>query len=48
MPPKLDKEVTIIALRDVRHEWDMKAIWRTTNLSEHDFIYSAKTQTGHI
>jgi exonuclease III len=48
MPPKLDKEPAITALRDVRHEWDLTDAWRIVNPNECAFTYSAQTQSGCI
>ena len=48
MPPKLDDESAIAALREVRHEWDIRDTWRWANLTEHAFTYRAQTQNEHI
>jgi exonuclease III len=31
MPPRLDNESTVAALREVRHEWDIRDTWRQAN-----------------
>ena len=48
MPPKLDDEPAIAALREVRHEWDIRDTWRWANPTEHAFTYRAQTQTERI
>jgi hypothetical protein len=48
MPPKLDKEYAITALRDVRHEWNLTDAWRMINPNECTFTYSTQTSTEHI
>ena len=48
MPPKLDDESAIAALREVRHDWDIRDTWRGTNPTENAFMYSAQTRSGPI
>ena len=48
MPPKLDDESAIAALREVRHEWDMRDTWRWANPTENAFTYRAQTWNDRI
>ena len=48
MPPKLDDESTIAALREVRHEWDIRDTWRWANPTEKAFTYRAQTRNKRI
>jgi len=43
LPPKLDDESAIAALREVRHKWDIRDIWRWANPTENAFTYRAQT-----
>jgi len=48
MPPKLDDEIAIATLRDVRHEWDMRDTWRWANPMESMFTYRAQMHNEQI
>ena len=48
MPPRLDDESAIAALRELRHEWDMKDIWHWANPTEIAFIYKAQMRNERI
>ena len=48
MPPRLDDEAAITALRDVRHEWNTHDVWREANPAERAFTYRAQTHNEHI
>ena len=43
MPPKIDDEPAIAALREIRHEWDIRDTWRQANPTERAFTYRAQT-----
>jgi len=47
-PPKLDDKSAIAALREIRHEWDIRDTWHWANLTEHAFTYRAQTQNERI
>ena len=44
MLPKLDNESAITALREVRHEWNMRDVWCWANPTEIAFTYRAQTR----
>ena len=46
MPPRLNTEKAIMALRDLRHEWGISDAWRQMNPSELAFTYRAQTASG--
>ena len=48
MPPRLDDEAAITALRDVRHEWNINNTWREANPAERAFTYRAQTHNKYI
>jgi len=48
MPPRLDDQSAIAALRGVRHEWNMRDTWRWANPTEIAFTYKAQTRTERI
>ena len=48
MPPKLDDEKAIDALRETKQDWDLVDIWRKVNPTEKAFMYRAQTHSGHI
>lgn len=48
MPPKLDDESAIAALREVRHEWDMRDTWRWANPTKNAFTYRAQMRNDRI
>lgn len=48
MPPKLDNEEAIDALRELRQEWEICDVWRQANPTEKAFTYKAQTPTGRI
>ena len=48
MPPKLDDESAIAALREVRHEWDIRDTWRQANPTENAFTYRAQAWSEQI
>jgi hypothetical protein len=48
MPPKLDDESAIDALREVRNEWDIRDAWRGANPTEKAFTYSAQMRNERI
>ena len=48
MPPKLDDETAIAALRDVQHKWEMRDTWRWANPTENAFTYRAQTHNEWI
>ena len=48
MPPKLDSETAIEALRDVKQEWDVRDTWHWANPTEKAFTYRARTHNDHI
>jgi len=48
MPPRLDDEDAISALRDVKQEWDIRDSWRWANPTEKAFTYGAQTHNDHI
>jgi len=43
MPHKHDNKSAIAALREVRHEWDIRDTWRWANPTENAFTYRAQT-----
>jgi len=47
-PPRLDDEAAIAALREVRHEWDIRDTWRWANPTERAFTYRAQTRNEQI
>jgi exonuclease III len=42
MPPRLDDESAIVALREVRHTWDIRDTWHQANPTENAFTYKAQ------
>lgn len=48
MPPRLDDESAIAALREMRHEWDVRDMWRWVNPTENAFMYRAQTWNKRI
>jgi exonuclease III len=48
MPPKLDDESAVDALREVKREWDIRDAWHRTNPAEKAFTYSAQTRNDRI
>jgi len=48
MPPKLDDESAIAALRELRHEWNIRDTWRWANPTENAFTYRAQTRNERI
>jgi len=48
MPPKLDNEKVIDALRETKQDWDLVDIWRKANPTKKAFMYRAQTHSGCI
>jgi len=48
LPPKLDDESAIAALREVRHKWDIRDIWHWANPTENAFTYRVQTWGDQI
>ena len=48
MPPRLDDDAAITALRDVRHGWNIQDAWREANPTERAFTFRAQTHNEHI
>jgi hypothetical protein len=42
MPPKLDDKSTIVALREVKHNWGIRDTWCHANPTENAFTYRAQ------
>ena len=45
MPPRLDDKSVIAALREVRHEWEIRDTWRWANPTKKAFTYRAQTHS---
>jgi exonuclease III len=48
MPPRLDDESAVVALREVRHKWDIRDSWRQVNPTENTFTYRAQIWSKQI
>jgi len=47
-PPRLDDKATTATLREVRHEWDIRDMWRWANPTKRAFTYRAQTRNERI